>query len=366
MAKRPVGEASVKISVDGLDEAKKGLDDIKSKTEQVGESGRSGMGKLDSAVGKVGKRIEDSTEGLRRFQGAISGIIGVVGGLAAIGVGAFKKITGEIRQAREAAEAFDASLRGIRTTGQDAVRAIEGFGDTKDQLGQLEEQIRNQRQAIGQATAQAIADAQKKYEEANPFNPLAEKRARKQLEEDLAEIQANERRDLQRLNEAAAKKRAEVEAEVAEESAAEIGRIQDEKEREIAERTRALRLATLDDVGRAEEELAFRQKQIQNEIAEAGGDDRRVAQLREILALETQIGNAKIKAAKDANAEQNKQEADANKELARQLQEVARAATEQAKAINENTREIRGLRERVINFTPDIRRVSENTARRTR
>lgn len=337
------------------------------KAEEIGKAGRTGFGALDDAVGKVGQRIEDSTAGLRRFQGAITGIIGVVGGLVAVGVAGFKKIADEIRQAKEAADSFSGSLRSIRTTGQDAVRAVSGFGETKDALGQLNQLVADQRKAIGEATAQAIADAQKKYEEANPFNPLAEKRARQQLEEDIAKAQADERRQLQRLDEEATRKRAEVAANIEEQKQEEIGRIQDEQQRDLANRTRELRLQALDDVGRAEEELAFKQKQIQNEIAFAGGDAMRVEQLKEILALETQIGQKKVQAARDAAAAESKRQEDkASAELARELRETQRALAEQAKAINENTKEVRGLRERVFNFAPDIRRVAENTNRRTR
>lgn len=359
MAKRPIGKASIKVEVDGLDEAKGKLDGMKSSVEDVSQSGRRGFGKIDESVGKVGKRIEDSTEGLRRFQGALTGIIGVVGGLVAIAVGGFKKIAGEIKEAKDAADAFSGSLRSVRTVGQDAVRSIQEFGETKDALGQLEQQIADQRRAIGEATAQAIADAQKKYEEANPFNPLAEKRARQQLEEDLAKAQADERRQLQRLEEAAAKKRADIARDIEEQKSEEIGRIQDEKEREIAERTRELRLETLSDVERAEEELARKQAELREEIAFTD-EDRRVEQLKEILRLETQIGQAKIDAARQQ--EQDEQ----NKKLIESNERVIRALEAQAKAINENTQEVRGLRQRVINFTPDIRRGSQALTRRTR
>jgi len=246
---------------------------LKGKTEEVANSGSSMGGKIDGAFGKVGKKIEDSTKGLRSFQGAITGIIGVVGGLTAIGVGAFNKIAGEIREAKESADAFNNSLRNVRSVGQDAVKSISGFGDTGDELSQLKQRVEQQRRAIADETAQAIADAQKKYEEADPLNPFAEKKNRLQLEKDINDALANERRQLQRLNEAATKKEAEVSAKIEKDRLDE----QDAKEKEIADRTRELRLSVLDDVGRAEEELAFRQKQIQNEIAEAGGDERRVS-----------------------------------------------------------------------------------------
>jgi len=352
LAQRPVGKASIKVEVDGIDQAKQKLDDVKSSAEGVGDSGRRGFGKLDGALGKVGKKIEDSTAGLRRFQGAITGIIGVVGGLATVAIAGFKKISDEIRKSREAAEAFDSSLRNIGTAGRNALRSIEGFGETKGELEQLEEQIRRERDLITETTDRAIEDAKKKYEEANKFNIFGEKRSREQLEKDVADAQEKGRRAKKRLNELAEKKRAEVAEKIAEESA----RTQEQKEQELADRVRALRLETLDDVARAEEELAFRQKQIQNEIAEAGGDERRVAQLREILALETQIGQAKVDAAKKLRDEESKPVAD------NEAQELAKALDDQVKAMNENTRTQQQMLQQLVIFLPDIRRVGDGVA----
>ena len=341
--------------------------DAAKKAEEIGKAGRTGFGALDDAVGKAGQKIEDSTAGLRRFQGAITGIIGVVGGFASVGVGLFKKIAGEIKEAEDAAKDVKEALDDLKNAGKDAIEIIDGFGRSQDALQRLDSELEQQKRRIIQNSKDAAEAAEKAFRESNPYAPFVTEAEKREFTRELENIEKNRRDALEALSKKAAEREKAIRQQLAEEAYRQeedrlnaIGSARDEVERQTVERARELRLSMLSDVERAEEELARTQADLREQIAFAGGDERRIEQLREILRLETQIGQQKVKSAKEAA------EASASGALVKEMQELRRSMADQAKAINENTREVRGLRERVFNFTPDIRRVAENTSRRTR
>ena len=359
------------------------------KAEEIGKAGRTGFGALDDAVGKAGQKIEDSTQGLRKFQGALSGIIGVVTGLAAVAGIAFGAIIAKVRESQKETEELNKLLeetgKVVRDSAREYLKAAEEISE-EDKIRQEAAQRIAELSKQTAAAEEELADyvlkrttgiqllIRGRQGELELQRKLAEES--KALNEDLAAsvLKIAEERDA-RL--------AELEAErnkKAEEAAAELAKKQQQIEQSLADQLEAIRISGLEGADRIDAEYQARRREREERYREAVEEGRtREAELIDAIdrkdAENAQRAIERIRKQEDERAkaeqdrqkqEQQRQEDKASQELARALQEAARAMQEQAKAINENTKEVRGLRERVFNFAPDIRRVAENTNRRTR
>ncbi|MCJ8336069.1 MAG: Atg14 domain-containing protein [Epibacterium sp.] len=366
MANRPVGKASVKIEVEGVEQAQRQLDGVKQSVGDVGDAGREGFGKLDDAVGKVGQRIEDSTAGLRRFQGAITGIIGVVGGLAAVFGTAFIAISNNFKKADEEAKTFKESLERIREAGKEVAESFSGIAQAQgDSAEQIEDQGRRAAQALEEQFAEQLKEITSEIDKINSKginDPLGGT--------DLNRLETLNTR-LQQINDAIDKQQAIIRRS-AEQAADRVRDSEDTAKAEAdaaaaaAERAtnRQLEISLLDEESQVIERLADTERRIQKEIqdAEERGQTERVKALEEQLRLETEIARVRIEGIVSAN--QAKQANSAGSDLVSAMRELIKAAQEQTREINENTRQLAQQRQREINFSRDIRQVARNTNRR--
>jgi hypothetical protein len=385
VAKKSIGEANVKLTVEGAEQVASKLKDVKSELESTADAGKSSFNKIDDAVGKAGEKIENSTAGLRKFQGALSGIIGVVGGLATVAAIAFGKIAKSINETTEAQNTLNESIR----IGRDAVR---GQADEYVKAGKKVEDADAIREEAANRIV-AISEESKKQEQA--LNELLEKRAgifqvlirgKRGLKESeqiaadgIRDINERLASEVEKIVEERDNRLAELEKERTRQ-AEEEAKKQEQVESDLADQLETARISSLEGVDRLEAEYQRRRADREQAYQEAVEEGRqREADLLDAIdrqdAQNTQNAIARIKEEEQARAdaerdrqqkEQKRQEDAAARELAEALRETQRALADQAKAINDNTREVRGLRERAFNFTPDIRRVAENTSRRTR
>jgi hypothetical protein len=363
--------------------------DAAKKAEEIGKAGRTGFGALDDAVGKAGQKIEDSTQGLRKFQGALSGIIGVVTGLAAVAGIAFGTIIAKIRESQKETEELNKLLeetgKTVRDSAREYLKAAEEISE--------EDKIR-------QEAAQRIAELTEKTREAElelvQFvkdrtsaiqillrGKQGELELQRKLAEDSKALNDDIKASVLKIAEERDARLAKLEAErnkKAEQEAAELAKKQAQIEQSLADQLEAIRISGLEGADRIDAEYQSRRREREQRYREAVEEGRtREAELIDAIDRKddenAQRAIDRIRKQEDERAkaeqdrqkqEQQRQEDKASQELAAALRETQRALAEQAKAINENTREVRGLRERVFNFTPDIRRVAENTSRRTR
>jgi hypothetical protein len=357
------------------------LDDVQTKTEEVAEASQSFGRQFDGAFGKVGKSIEDSTKGLRKFQGALSGIIGVVGGLGAIVTLVFGSIIRKIKETREEAEEFEKSLVSIGDKGREIAKSFRDIAkEEADELTKIDEKLAQDRKAINDANAQALEKNLERQERLRArlrnFEGFDDKNFERGIRNQLKQLEDAQ----QRANDAAEKQIQiiEREAEAAKRSiqdridarnreadAADLTSILDANRlaeelasQQIRDNERR-RLEGLEGEQRIREELALETLDLQDKIREAenANNPRLVSALRERLAIEKEIADTRIQGIRDAQqAENARRDSDA---LARQLKRLADIAEDQVKALNDNTKTQEQLLRQVTIFTPDIRRAGD-------
>lgn|GEM_PF-4846807 len=389
MAQRPVGKASIKVEVDGIDQAKQKLDDVKSSAEGVGDSGRRGFGALDDAVGKAGQKIEDSTAGLRKFQGAITGIIGVVTGLGAVAALAFGSIIEKVRESRQETEELnnllDKTGKKLRDSAKEYVQSSKEISEEdkiRQEAAQRIVELSKQTNAAQEELADYVLKRTTGFQlmirgqqgERDLQRKIAEES--KKLNEDLASSVEKivEDRD-NRLSELA-DKRAEEELDKTKKSADERARI----EGELQDQLQSLQNSRLDEEDRLLAEYQQRREEREKQYNEAveSGFSRQAELLDQIDKIDAQNTNDAIrrieerrKAEEDAakasaDAESKRQENESQRELAIAMQELRKAIEDQARSINQNNAKLERLNQQVSNFTPSAKRIAEGTTRRKR
>ena len=389
MAQRPVGKASIKVEVDGIDQAKQKLDDVKSSAEGVGDSGRRGFGALDDAVGKAGQKIEDSTAGLRKFQGAITGIIGVVTGLGAVAALAFGSIIEKVRESRQETEELnnllDKTGKKLRDSAKEYVQSSKEISEEdkiRQEAAQRIVELSKQTNAAQEELADYVLKRTTGFQlmirgqqgERDLQRKIAEES--KKLNEDLASSVEKivEDRD-NRLSELA-DKRAEEELDKTKKSADERARI----EGELQDQLQSLQNSRLDEEDRLLAEYQQRREERERQYNEAveSGFSRQAELLDQIDKIDAQNTNDAIrrieerrKAEEDAakasaDAESKRQENESQRELAIAMQELRKAIEDQARSINQNNAKLERLNQQVSNFTPSAKRIAEGTTRRKR
>lgn len=108
--------------------------------EAAFESSFRGAKGIDSKFGIIGEKIESATGGVRRFQGAISGTIGVAAGL--IGVIAIwgNKIKENRQQLKEFSDALDSSIKQSKEALQGEVFKSANLGALSSELSEANKQ----------------------------------------------------------------------------------------------------------------------------------------------------------------------------------------------------------------------------------
>ena len=110
-----IGRAKIVIEAD-TEGIKGSISDAKSEVEDLGDAGEVAGEKVGGGFLNAGEQIDKSTEGIRKFQGAISGAIGAVTGLVAIGttlVGVLVAIASKSKKAKEESFALAAAYHDI-------------------------------------------------------------------------------------------------------------------------------------------------------------------------------------------------------------------------------------------------------------
>jgi chromosome segregation ATPase len=362
--------------------------DAAKKAEEIGKAGRTGFGALDDAVGKAGQKIEDSTQGLRKFQGALSGIIGVVTGLGAVAALAFGTIIAKIRESREEAEEFEKSLEDLRKKGQelagsfaDVGRAEVGeivrieedlarkrFELNKQKKDDLEENLKRQNELTRQIGDRAIGGSPGVLTELrSELSKLQrqQQRANKETERQIRIIERAAKSAIDRIQ-------SQIDARNAEAAAADLtpileaNRFAEEQANQQTEDNARRRLSLLDGEERVREELAITEAALQEQIrqAEENNNSRLISSLKERLDLEREIAQTRIKGIQDAKDEENASRASG--ELARAMNRLQKAIEEQAKTANANQRELERLNQKITNFIPAARKIADGVTRRQR
>lgn len=115
---------------------KKGAAEAKKEIDDVGDAGAKAGKKIGGGFSGASEKIEKSTEGVRKFQGAISGAIGAVTGLVAIGsalVAVLIAIATRAQKAREKALALAGAYHDVEQSINDYDRAFEATKDADEE-----------------------------------------------------------------------------------------------------------------------------------------------------------------------------------------------------------------------------------------
>lgn len=338
MAKKSIGEANVKLTVDGAEQVKADMREVKAETEGVGK-----------AMGDTVQGVDRGIKSFRRLAGmaafatgAISALISVVsqlaGGLrdvqdAANGMG------NDIRKATDPSQ-FEGMSEKLREAGQNAGFIQRGFLQASgeiDRTGKLTDELSF---AFGRVL--------------NVFTGAANEQGKafRDINRTLADAAEIRRKELNTARDLAAQSQIQL-------------AIENE------------RIAGLDGIEQIEAQSAQRSMQREKQIQEARkqGLQEQVDLLEKLSNQEQKNFGDRIRSIRQekeererAEREQKRQreEQEAQRKLEQAMRELQREMAEQAKAINDNTRELSAMRSRIINFTPDIRRGSQALTRRTR
>lgn len=359
------------------------------KAEEIGKAGRTGFGALDDAVGKAGQKIEDSTQGLRKFQGALSGIIGVVTGLGAVATLVFGTIIAKIRESRKEAEDFEKSLEDLRKKGQELAGSFADVGKAEaSQIVKIEEDLARKRFEINEKKIKDLENNLKQQvrleqqirnltESGDPLGgadllieKLEELRDQQRKANDEAEKQIL---ILERQAQSAIDRiQAQIDARNALASAADLtpileaNRAAEEQANQQIEDNARRRLSLLDGEERVREELAITEAALQEQIrqAEENNNNRLIGSLKERLELEREIADTRIKGIRDAG--EAERATAASNDLVNALNRLRKAVEEQAKTANDNRRELERLNQKITNFTPSLRKGADGLTRRQR
>jgi chromosome segregation ATPase len=339
MAKRSIGEANIKITVDGVQEAKTDLGDLKSEADGVGSSFRNAA--------------DDANRGIRQFRqlagiasfaaGALAGLTAAARGLAA-GLSSVQKAANEmandLRRATDVSQA-QANIEALRQTAEKEApfiqRALLRASGELDRTGGVLSEIENAAgKVLNLFTGMADESGKAFRAQAQALQSLAETRRREIIAaQDLAE---QERLRLELLN---------------------------------------LQTSQLDEIEQIEARAAQRALQRNDEIREAQrqGFDEQVDFLNRIQEQEDQIAAARIRQirerqAAERQAQQQREEAEEQRRLAEELRRTQQALNEnrraietQARAINDLQRNMQQLSRDVNNFAGDISRIGDGIRR---
>jgi hypothetical protein len=382
VAKKSIGEANVKLTVEGAEQVASKLKDVKADLEATADAAKSTGSKIDGGFRKAGDAIEGATAGVRKLTGSLTAVLGVFSALSLVFGTVFGVFIEKARKSREEAEELKEEISKIGDSANKVVDALNQFGkiDTPIELIDKREE---------EAVNEILKEREELLKKIKPLGNLeggsgAERLYLiRQFEARRQEILKPSIEAENRIRAAAEDARNRIRQKEAEDDAnRNKKKAEDQKRLEIslADQLETVRISALEGVDRIEAEYQRRRADRERAYQEAVEEGRqREAELLDSIdrqdAANTQKAIERIRQEGQARAdieaerqrqEQKRQEDAATRELAAALRETQRALADQARAINENTREVRGLRERVFNFTPDIRRVAENTSRRTR
>ena len=346
MANRPVGKASVKIEVEGAEEAKRDVREVR--------------GEIDETSRSIGETVEAADEAINTFRmwagvlaaGAVAagGLVKTVATLAG-GMGSLQKAANEageaIRTATDSAQ-LEGAAENFRKLAQEnanflqrssllANDAIEGTGSLVDGAAQSIGNLVNLLSDFGREQAELFEQT------AEGLRDQAQERARVLLQQEQSRREEGLQNELIKARVGQLEGVARVEAEYAEQR-----RLRNEQ---IAEAESNARLDELDLLRQLEQE--------DQRIAE-----KRIRAIRdqEAAALESARKRREEEAKTAAQAAEDK----AALEVAEELRNLRRELEAQARQANENTKELRRLNQQVVNFSPDIRKVAQSSARRSR
>lgn len=403
MAKKSIGEANVKLTVEGAEKVASKLKDVKGELESTADASKSAGSKINEVFGGVGRSIEGATEGVRKFAGSLTGILGIVGAIGAIAGFVFGGLIEKFKESKEKADNLTEAIKLQREALREVADDFVSKGEKLTVAEQIEKEAADAIKALDEQSKDATDKLQKRLDAAGSWttgvvmglksilavrniNDLGSEQLA-ELEKDAKEVYERIAIDQQRIIEERDARLKKLEEEqlaesekIAADAAEEKAKKQEQIESALVDQLETVRINALEGADRIEAEYQRRRADRERAYQEAVEEGRqREAELLDAIdrqdAQNTQNAIARIKEQEQARAdaerdrqqkEQQRQEDAAARELAAALRETQRALAEQAKAINENSREVRGLRERVFNFTPDIRRVAENTSRRTR
>lgn len=385
MANKSIGEANVKLTVDGAEEVASKLKEVKKDLDEVGDSGTTAAGRIDDSMKGAGDAINSATAGVRGLLRSFTGVLGIVGALGTLFGFVFGGIIRNLQDAKEQADKLNSaleqqrkSLRGIvedfTSRGEDLTLAEQIEKDAADAIKKLQEQSKEAAEELDELIEKsggywsrfgAVLEAVFSLESISEVDArrLAEleKKARDHFEAISVAREAiiQERDDrLRKLEEQQQEELIEIEKQAS------------ERRQQLDDQNAQRRLELLDGEEREEAAHAIRVEQIRRDLADAIKDDdkERIRILKEAFGLERQIADQRIEGIRKANeerkkAQQQRDEQQARRETDRALRELAKALETQARQTNELNRSMEQLSRDVNNFTGDIMRVGDGIRR---
>ena len=345
-----IGEAFFKLTLIGGRDVRAEIVKIRNSVRKMGAD-------FDGSLGRAADRMEKSTEGARKFQGAIGGVLGIITVVAAV---AFKlgnginSVSEAMRDGSEKAEEYFRTLNQANTV----EAAAENFKAIQDRVDELNGLLANS------SAGNFIASIE-----------LAARGGRERVEEEVEALQAKQRQQSSRL-------RAQREKERREENQAESDTARAARIAVELEVLKAKAAATTNEEARARLETEAANLELQEQIlsitdqirsAEDAENQQAVEDLlarRQLLVELNAIRINGIEEAKKAAMDAAKAEADerirqaervkeetirANREAA---QESARQAAESAAAALETSPVFTDMRDLLADITSEIQLAS--------
>lgn len=385
MAKKSIGEANVKLTVEGAEQVASKLKDVKSEMDATASAAGSAGGRIDGAFKNAGESVNKATGGIRALAASLTGVLGIVSALSAVFGFAFGAIVRKIKDAKQETEDFKASLEELRKAGKEISGSFADVGkDEADQIVQIEEDLARKRFELN---AKKIKDLEENFKkQAEIERELSRSQSGEVGGRDSLESRLEKLRDLQKeLNEETKKQitiaerearsaidriQKRIDARNAESEAAnlapiiEAARQADERANQQAQSNAQRRIDLLEGEEKEREKLALLEQVIQEQIrqAEEEGNSRLIQSLRERLELEREIANVRIMGIRDA--ESAKQTDTASRRLSEALDRNTKAVQDSARFINENNQKIERLYQQVVNLVPAVKKTAEESTRR--
>jgi len=311
MAANRIAQAYIELRAEGATKTKAAIGAVKKEVETLKKSG-------DRSLGGLGERMEKSTEGARRFQGAIGGVVGIF----AVVAGVFYKLGGLIEK----------TASGLEDGAKKAERFVEALGDrTLENAPARLEAIRAEQDKLNELLADDSVFGF--FEKAFAGG---EENVRKQRDElsRLGQLAADQLEARKIREEEAAKRQADVAAEAAK-AANEAIRAQNllneaTQEDSPGERARlqqlSARITATREIADIEKEIEAQRARPDSELA--GGIIAALEDRKRLIAEGFHIQIAGIRASADAEIAAAKKAADEQKKLDEERDRREREAAE--------------------------------------
>jgi hypothetical protein len=380
VAKKSIGEANVKLTVEGAEQVASKLKDVKADLESTAVAGETTGRKINGAFNSVGQKIEGATSGIRKLTRSLTAVLGVFSALSLVFGTVFGIFIEKARKSREEAEKLKTDIDNINASVKSLAVSLDKIQPDKvspdEQIDIEESRALNELFKERQRILDGIKDPAFSTSEG-----LAQKRNEEQRQRVIQDALVAEQNIRQKAAEARARleeQRAEDNAENDVRSAEESANKQKQIEESLADQLESIRISSLDGEERVLAEYQRRREDRERAYQEAveAGRQREADLLDAIDRQDAENTNRAIERIREqerardeadqnrAQQDQQRQEDQAARELAQALRDAARAVQDSAKIMNDNNRAIERLYQQVVNLVPAVKKTAEESTRR--